>query len=110
MYATDYSWVPSYFAGFLALAAIGGLLISPIKSDTLRTRILWAWLLMPVLLAIGLGAVGAILDRNFGPYSPILFVPIFAASILPPWIITTWPVYACARFIRLKARRARTTD
>ena len=89
MYASDYPRVPSYLTGLLDLAAIGGLFISRIGSDTIRSRILWAWLLVPVLLAIELGVVGAIMDRNFGPYSPIIFVPIFAASISLPWIIAT---------------------
>ncbi len=110
MYANDYSWVPTYLAGFVALAALGGLIIASIRSDTARSRLFVAWLLVPVLLAIGLGVVGAALGRNFGPYSPILFVPIFAASISIPWIIAAWPVYAFARFILARARRGRSTD
>lgn len=107
MYGNDYSWVPSFFAGLLALAALGGLLISLIKTDTIRFRIFKAWLLMPALLSMGLGVVAAIFGKNLEPYSPILFVPVFAIILLPPWLIAACPVYGFARYLQAKVRRRR---
>jgi polyferredoxin len=110
MYENDYSWVPSFFGGLMALAAVGGGAISLIRPRALRSRILKVWLLMPVLFSLVLGVVAALFAKNLEPYSPALFVPIFAIIFSLPWLIAACPAYGFVRFIQDKAEREYPTE
>ncbi len=102
MYGNDYSWVPEFLAGYLAVAAFGALLLSFIRLDRFRLRLMWAWLFVPILLSAGLGVFAAIYGENLNPSYPILFVPIFTVIFLPPWLIGTLPIFAISRFLQEK--------
>lgn len=110
MYENDYSWIPSFFGGLFALAALGGLVISLIGPDTIRSRVFRAWLSVPVLLSMGSGAAAAIFGENLVLCSLVLFVLIFAVITSPPWIIAAYSVYAFARVIQSKAGGGGTTE
>ena len=105
MYDNDYSWVPSFFAGLSAVAALGSSTVAIIKIDLIRRRAFKVWLLVPILLSIGLGVVAAIFGENLEPYSPILFVPIFAIIISPPWLVAASLAYAVTRSMRGQFQR-----
>lgn len=108
MYENDYSWIPSFFGGFMALAALGGLAIAFIEPDTTRSRALWTWLLVPVFLSIGLATVAALFGENLETYSPILFLPVFTVIFSPPWLIAAGPAYGFIRLLRARALQDRT--
>lgn len=86
----------------MALAALGGLMVSLIRPNAIRSRALWAWLSVPFLLSVALGVVAALFGENLEPYSPVLFVPIFTIMFLPPWIIAACPVFAISRSLQAK--------
>jgi uncharacterized membrane protein YadS len=100
MYENDYSWVPTFFGGFMVMAALGGFVISLIKSDKKRLPLFQTWLFMPALLSMGLGVLLAAVSENHEPYSPILAVLIFAFILSPPWIFATCLVYVPARILQ----------
>lgn len=101
MYENDYSWVPSFFAGLMAVAALGGMMIALIRSRATRLCVLWVWLSIPVVLSMVLG-VSALFAENVEPLTPILLVPFVAALLLPPWAIATFPAFAVCRYVFAK--------
>lgn len=72
MYENDYSWVPAVLAGFATLGALGGLIISLVRSDQTRRRVLRTWLSVPLLVSVGIASIAAIYAVNLNPWSPIL--------------------------------------
>lgn len=100
MYENDYSWIPPFFAGWMAKAALGGLALSFMRPDRMRTRALWAWLSVPILIAVGLGVAAALYAENIEPYSPIFMVPIFSMILLPPWLLAACAPFALCRYLQ----------
>ena len=100
MYENDYSWVPAFFAGWMAIASVGGLALSFIRPDRMRARVFWAWLSVPVLVSIGLGVFAALYAENLESYSPLLFVPMLGVILAPPWLIAACSLFSFSRYFR----------
>lgn len=100
MYENVYSWVPAFFAGWVAIASVGGVALSFIRPDRMRTRVLWTWLSMPMLVSVGLGVLAALYAENLEPYEPLLFVPMLTVILAPPWLIAACSLFSFSRYLR----------
>jgi len=80
----------------LPLAAVGGLLLSGVRRRSRIGNDLWAW----AALAVGLGAVGAVLVASTSPIGPWILSTVHRITEFPIleawWIIGVWAVVGAA--------------
>lgn len=105
MYENDYSWVPGFIVGLMAVAAVGGLTVAVIRPSLIRRRALIAWLTLPITLSIGLGVMSALFAQNIEPITPILLPLFLSAILMPPWLITAAPAFVFSRYLQSRSAK-----
>jgi hypothetical protein len=85
----------------LPLAVVGGLMLSGVRHRGRIGNDLWAW----AALAVGLGAVGAVLVASTSPIGPWILSTVHRITEFPIleawWIIGVWSVVGAAGLARL---------
>jgi hypothetical protein len=82
----------------LPLAVVGGLILSGVRRRSQIGNDLWAW----AALAVGLGAVGAVLVASTSPIGPWILSTVHRITEFPIleawWIVAVWAVVGAAGF------------
>lgn len=100
MYENDYSWVPGFIVGLMAVAAVGGLTVAVIRPNPIRRRALFAWLTLPITMSFGLGVLSALFVQNIEPSTSILLPLFLSAILMPPWLLAVTPAFGFSRYLQ----------